>query len=226
MDKIVIIVAGGTGTRMKSGIPKQFMLLGNKPLLMHTLEVFRTYDKNIRIILVLPEGQFMRWREYCSEYNFAIDHELMPGGETRFHSVKKNVMGLPDSALIGVHDGVRPLVSLQTIERCYSGALEYGNSIPGVKIPETLRRIDPAVSVQVDREAYRLIQTPQVFIGHILKKAYMQDYRTEFTDDAGVVESSGHTIHLVEGNTENIKITWENDLLTASALINNKPQGL
>ncbi|HEX2393997.1 MAG TPA: 2-C-methyl-D-erythritol 4-phosphate cytidylyltransferase [Bacteroidales bacterium] len=219
MDKIVMIVAGGTGTRMNAGIPKQFVLLDKRPVLMHTVEVFRKYDIHIRIIVVLPEDQIGIWKGLCNQYNFAVEHEIGSGGETRFHSVKRNLSSVPDNCLVGIHDGVRPLVSLETIERCYAAALKNGNAIPTIKIPETLRRIEGAKSVQVDRELYCLIQTPQVFMGNILKKAYRQDYREEFTDDAGVIESAGYAIYLVDGNPENIKITYKNDLKTAAALI-------
>lgn len=214
-----MIVAGGTGTRMNTGIPKQFLLLENRPVLMHTIEVFRKYDLNIRIIVVLPENQTDTWKGLCDHHNFEVGHELGYGGDTRFHSVKKNLFLVPDDCLIGIHDGVRPLVSLETIERCYSGALKFGNAIPCIRIPETLRRVDETTSVQVDRDLYRLIQTPQVFKANILKRAYEQNYQEEFTDDAGVIENAGYSIHLVNGNSENIKITYKNDLKTAAALI-------
>jgi len=219
MDKIVMIVAGGAGTRMNAGVPKQFLLLGGRPLIMRTIEVFRQYDSRIMIRLVLPEDQITTWDNLCKKYHFKIEHELGTGGATRFHSVKKNLSSVHDNCLIAIHDGVRPLVSLQTIERCFTAAREWGNAIPCVKIPETLRRIDPGGTVQVDRSQYRLIQTPQVFKGSILKQAYLLDYQEDFTDDAGVVENAGYMIHLVEGNPENIKITYSIDLKAAEALI-------
>jgi len=219
MDKIALIVAGGAGTRMKASIPKQFMLLDHSPVLMHTLKVFREYDRNIRLILVLPDDQFAAWDELCREYKFDIVHELGSGGKTRFHSVKKNIRGIPDDSLVGIHDGVRPLVSLQTIDRCYNGAMERGNAVPCIEIPETLRLIEDNRTIQVDRSRYRLVQTPQVFRGDILKSAYLQDFQESFTDDAGVVESAGYTIHLVEGNPENIKITYRKDLIIATAML-------
>jgi 2-C-methyl-D-erythritol 4-phosphate cytidylyltransferase len=222
VDKIVLIVAGGFGTRMKSDVPKQFRIINRKPLLMHTLEIFRRYDKDIRIILVLPEDQFITWKDMCKKYEFDVKHEIAAGGRTRFHSVQRNLQQIPDDSLVAVHDGVRPLVSLKTIERCFNTAAEFGNAVPCVAIPETLRKIDAQTTVQVDRAIYRLIQTPQVFSGSILKKAYLQDYHDCFTDDAGVVENTGYTIHLVEGNKENMKITFENDLKIAAALLNDQ----
>lgn len=219
-----MIVAGGAGMRMRTDIPKQFLLLNDRPVLMHTIEVFRKYDPDIRILVVLPAQQAETWKSLCRKYDFSPDHETGFGGETRFHSVKNNLRSVPDGYLVAIHDGVRPLVSIETISRCFARAEEAGNAIPCVTIPETLRRLEDAKSVQVDREKYRLIQTPQVFRSEILKKAYDQDYRNEFTDDAGVVESAGYMINLVEGNTENIKITWLKDLAIANALLNN--QGL
>jgi 2-C-methyl-D-erythritol 4-phosphate cytidylyltransferase len=212
-------VAGGSGTRMNAGIPKQFLILGKYPVLMHTLEAFSRYDKNMRIILVLPKDEMEPWKELCIKYQFSIRHELGQGGPTRFHSVKNNLGTLPDQCLIAIHDGVRPLVSSETIARCFESAQEFGNAIPCVEIPETLREIGSNESRQVDRKKYRLIQTPQVFKGDILKNAYMQEFREQFTDDAGVVESMGYKIHLVEGNPENIKITFQKDLIIASAFL-------
>ena len=219
MDKIVLIVAGGSGTRMNSGIPKQFMLLQNRPVLMHTLNVFHHYNRDMELILALPESQVERWNELCKTHDFRLRHQVVPGGETRFHTVKKNIAGLPDSSLVAIHDGVRPLVSLDTIDRCFQTAAEFGNAVPCIGIPETLRRLNGKRSSQVNRTKYRLIQTPQVFLADILKKAYDQDYRHDFTDDAGVVENLGHTIHLVEGNKENIKITYPQDLIVAGTLL-------
>jgi 2-C-methyl-D-erythritol 4-phosphate cytidylyltransferase len=222
VEKIVLIVAGGTGNRMNAGIPKQFMLLKGSPILMHTLDVFYRYDQNMRIILVLPEVQMHTWDQLCRDYRFTVRHEIKPGGETRFHSVKRNLTEIPDHCLVAVHDGVRPLVSLITIDRCFQAALKSGNAIPCIEIPETLRKLNQQGSKQVDRSLYRLIQTPQVFESTVLKKAYSQEYRKDFTDDAGVVESLGYRINLVEGNPENIKITYPKDLKVASALINDQ----
>jgi 2-C-methyl-D-erythritol 4-phosphate cytidylyltransferase len=219
VEKITLIVAGGTGSRIKAGIPKQFLLLGGYPVLMHTLDAFFRYDQHMHIILALPEDQIPAWRILCQEYEFRVRHEIKAGGATRFHSVQKNLAEIPDNCLVAIHDGVRPLVSLITIDRCFREALIHGNAVPCVDIPETLRKIDEKGSLQVDRTTYRLIQTPQVFESGILKKAYLQEYRPDFTDDAGVVESLGYKIHLVEGNPENIKITYPKDLIVASSLL-------
>lgn len=219
MNKIVLIVAGGSGKRMNSDIPKQFMMLHNRPVLMHTLSVFHRYNRDMEIILALPESQAGRWKELCKANDFGLRHKVVSGGETRFHTVKKNIAGLPDGSLVAIHDGVRPLVSLTTIDRCFQAAAEFGNAVPCIEIPETLRRLKGKGSMQVDRTKYRLIQTPQVFSAEILKKAYDREFHPGFTDDAGVVESLGHVIHLVPGNPENIKITFQQDLIIAAALL-------
>ena len=219
MEKIALIVAGGSGNRMNSGIPKQFMLLKGSPVLLHTLDVFHRYDQGMRIILVLPEDQISVWEKICVKHQVSIRHEIKTGGETRFHSVKKNLTEVPDHCLVAIHDGVRPLVSLETISRCFQSAREFGNAVPCIEIPETLRKINKNESEQVDRNAFRLIQTPQVFLGSMLKHAYRQEYQAHFTDDAGVVESMGNRIHLVDGNPENIKITYPRDMLMALALL-------
>lgn len=219
VEKIALIVAGGAGNRMKTGIPKQFLLLKGYPVLMHTLDVFYRYDPGMRIILVLPETEIPSWKRLCKDYGFLIGHEIVAGGETRFHSVKYNLDEIPDQCLVAVHDGVRPLVSVSTIDRCFEAALKFGNAIPCIEIPETMRKLNKKGNEQVDRYRYRLIQTPQVFDSTVLKKAYSQEYRKQFTDDAGVVESLGYTINLVEGNPENIKITYPHDLKVATSFL-------
>ena len=186
---------------------------------MHTLEVFNRYDDLMRIILVLPEAEIPKWETLCREYGFSVKHDVRPGGETRFHTVRKNLHGLPGEALIAVHDGVRPLVDRSTIDRCFTAAEKYGNAVPCIEIPETLRKVEDGGNCHADRKKYRLIQTPQIFKGKLLKDAYDVQYMESFTDDASVVEHAGHSIFLVEGNTENIKITFEKDLIIATALM-------
>lgn len=226
MEKSVIIVAGGTGSRMNSEIPKQFLTLAGKPVLMHTIARFNEYQPDIRILVVLPEWHIQRWKELCNEYHFTIRHEIGSGGETRFHSVQRNLSNVTENSLVAIHDGVRPLVSLQTIDRCFNTAATYGNAIPCIEIPETMRKIENSGSRQVDRSLYRLIQTPQVFTGNILMEGYRQPYNKEFTDDAGVIEKLGKSIRLVEGNPENIKITFAKDLIIAEAFFRSMHQGL
>lgn len=210
--KTVIIVAGGTGKRMQADIPKQFIELKSKPILMHTIEVFVKYNHHINIIVVLPENQMVVWKQMCEEHNFNIVHQTIAGGATRFDSVKNGLELAPDEGLVAVHDGVRPLVSVQTIHRCFEMAERTGTAIPVIDIVESIRKVEENDNEAVDRNLYKAVQTPQVFETQILKAAYRQDYVPTFTDDASVVEAFGHKISIVEGNKENIKITTPLDL--------------
>lgn len=219
-DDYVIIVAGGKGLRMGSDIPKQFLPMGGRPVLMHTIERFREYSAGLNIILVLPHSQQDYWRELCREHSFSINYRLADGGETRFHSVKNGLALVPDDndGVTGVHDGVRPLVSVDVIDRCYEEARISGAAIPVTPVIETLRHVGNGT---VPRSEYRLVQTPQTFRTKLLKQAYSQDYDEAFTDDASVVERMGHAVTLVDGNRENIKITtpWDMKIaMTASPL--------
>lgn len=243
----VIIVAGGKGLRMGSDIPKQFLPIGGKPVLMRTLERFREYSPTLQIILVLPKAQQDYWKQLCEEYHFNVEYQLADGGETRFHSVQNGLALIPDDAegVVGVHDGVRPFPSIDVIRRCYDTAREKKAVIPVIPVVETLRQIiskddrtnrtaeqteeggkvlqsySPCnkISQTVPRNEYRLVQTPQTFDIQLLKAANRQPYNDGFTDDASVVESYGHAITLVEGNRENIKITTPFDITIAEALL-------
>ena len=220
----VIIVAGGKGLRMGSDIPKQFLPIGGKPVLMRTLERFREYDKDLQIILVLPEAQQDYWRELCKEYGFLVEYQLANGGKTRFHSVQNGLALIPDDAegVVGVHDGVRPFLSIDVIRNCYTTAREKKAVIPVIPVVETVRHLlvhSKDKSITVPRDEYRLVQTPQTFDIQLLKAANRQPYNDGFTDDASVVESYGHEITLVEGNRENIKITTPYDMKIAEVLI-------
>ena len=220
----VIIVAGGKGLRMGGEIPKQFLPIGGKPVLMRTIERFREYSADLQIILVLPEAQQDYWKELCKEYGFQIEYQLANGGQTRFHSVQNGLALVPDDAegVVGVHDGVRPFPSIEVIRNCYETAREKKAVIPVIPVVETLRVFsgNSKLSKTVPRDEYRLVQTPQTFDIQLLKAANRQPYNDGFTDDASVVESYGHTITLVEGNRENIKITTPYDLVVAEAIIN------
>ena len=223
----VIIVAGGKGLRMGSDIPKQFLPIGGKPVLMRTLERFRAYSADLQIILVLPEAQQDYWRQLCEQYHFEVDYLLANGGETRFHSVQNGLALIPDDAqgVVGVHDGVRPFPSIEVIRNCYETAREKKAVIPVIPVVETLRHISltshllPLTSKTVPRNEYRLVQTPQTFDIQLLKAANRQPYNDGFTDDASVVERYGHQITLVEGNRENIKITTPYDITVAEAIL-------
>ena len=215
----VLVVAGGKGLRMGADIPKQFLPVGGKPVLMRTLETFYAYNRDIRSILVLPRDQQAYWARLCEEYHFLLPHQVADGGETRFHSVRNGLAWVSGPGLVGVHDGVRPFVSQEVITRCYDLARTEKAVVPVVKVVETVRRLSGGGSQTVDREQYRLVQTPQVFDIDLLKRAYAQPYAPSFTDDASVVEALGVPVALTEGNRENIKITTPFDLKMAAALI-------
>ena len=217
----IIIVAGGKGLRMGSDIPKQFLPIGGKPVLMRTLERFREYSADIQIILVLPEAQQEYWHQLCKEYHFDVEYTLANGGQTRFHSVQNGLAKVPDDAqgVVGVHDGVRPFPSIEVIKNCYETARTKKAVIPVIPVVETVRHLEGEKSVTVPRGDYRLVQTPQTFDIQLLKAANRQPYNDGFTDDASVVESYGYEITLVEGNRENIKITTPYDLKIAEVLI-------
>ncbi|MFO7657103.1 MAG: 2-C-methyl-D-erythritol 4-phosphate cytidylyltransferase [Bacteroidales bacterium] len=221
MDKIAIIVAGGTGSRMNTNIPKQFLFIAGLPILMHTIKKFRNFDNALRIIVVLPEEQVKYWKKLCKEYRFKVQHEIRKGGETRFHSVKKGLRGIKPGCLVAIHDGVRPLVSRNTIKRCFVQAAKTGAAIPVIDICESLRKVDGSENQMVDRDKYKLVQTPQVFVSNLLIKAFKKPYNESFTDDASVVETIKQKISLVEGNPENIKITSALDLMIAEAYFRN-----
>ncbi|MBO4641698.1 MAG: 2-C-methyl-D-erythritol 4-phosphate cytidylyltransferase [Bacteroidaceae bacterium] len=221
MEYYAILVAGGKGVRMGGDIPKQFLPIGGRPVLMRTIDSFVEAFEEIRIILVLPESQQEYWHRLCEEYDFRTPVEITSGGETRYHSVKNGLSRILEGAegIVGVHDGVRPFASAETIRRCYHAAEKHGAVVPVIPVVETIRQLLPNGDSQtVSRDAYRLVQTPQTFRISLLKQAYRQTYQPFFTDDASVVEAMGHPISLVEGNRENIKITTPTDLKFAEML--------
>ena len=228
MNRFVIIVAGGKGLRMGGELPKQFIPIEHRPVLMRTLDTFHACDSSIQIILVLPRDHQDYWQELCAQYSFTVPHRIADGGATRFHSVQ-NGLALVDApeALVAVHDGVRPFVSHEVISRCYAEAEAHGVVVPVIPVVETVRQLireeetEGGKSVTVDRNAYRLVQTPQTFRATLLRRAYEQPYRDAFTDDASVVEALGETVTLVDGNRENIKLTTPFDLIVAKALIDS-----
>lgn len=228
MKNYVIIVAGGKGLRMGSDIPKQFLPIGGRPVLMRTIERFQAYSPTLQIILVLPKAQQDYWQQLCRDYHFAVEYLLADGGETRFHSVQHGLALIPDDAegVVGIHDGVRPFPSIEVIRNCYETAREQKAVIPVIPVVETLRHISPSTllpsSQTVPRGDYRLVQTPQTFDIQLLKAANRQPYNDGFTDDASVVEAYGHPITLVEGNRENIKITTPYDITVAEAIIRHQ----
>lgn len=206
---------------MGSDIPKQFLPIGGKPVLMRTLERFRDYSPTLQIILVLPQAQQDYWHQLCKDYDFKVEYVLANGGETRFHSVQNGLAKIPDDAegVVGVHDGVRPFPSIDVIRNCYETARTAKAVIPVIPVVETVRHLQGNTSETVPRNDYRLVQTPQTFDIQLLKAANKQPYNDGFTDDASVVEAFGFNITLVEGNRENIKITTPYDLKIAEVLI-------
>lgn len=227
MKKYVIIVGGGKGTRMGNNLPKQFLPIAGKPLLMHTLEKFNRWDPKAELVLVLPESYRSYWEMLCREIGCKVRHRLVTGGETRFYSVKNGLESIyaeinasSEKALIGVHDGVRPFVSEQVITECFRIADEKGAAIPTLPVIDSLREIQSDGSSRaIDRSLYYAVHTPQVFRSDILFKAYEQPYKESFTDDASVVESLSIPVEMVPSNRENIKITTPIDYITACGIL-------
>ncbi len=220
MKYFVVITAGGIGTRMNSEIPKQFLKSGNLPILMHTLKKFYDFDNKLQIILSLPSNYFDYWNNLCVEYGFDVNHRIVAGGKTRFHSIKNALETINEAGIVAVHDGVRPLVSNGTIKRTFEKAQHSGNAVAACDIVFSIRKVENNTNNAVNRNAYKEIQTPQTFDVKALQEAYNFGFKEEFTDDASVFEAAGHTINLVEGNRENIKITSPEDLLFAEILLN------
>ncbi len=218
-----IIVAGGKGLRMGGDIPKQFIPVNGMPVLMHTIRRFREFDPQMHIVLVLPKDHQDYWRQLCGEYHFTDRHDIADGGSTRFHSSQNGIMALadaPDTDIVAIHDGVRPLVSVETIGRCFTAAAESGAAIPVLPVIDTLRYVGHAdengINIEqghnVLRSDYRVVQTPQTFRLALLRRAFTQPFSERFTDDASVVEALGEKVTMVDGNRENIKITTPYDL--------------
>ncbi|RFZ94998.1 2-C-methyl-D-erythritol 4-phosphate cytidylyltransferase [Mucilaginibacter conchicola] len=218
-----IIVAGGSGSRMQSVLPKQFIELCGEPVLMHTIRAFSKSDAAPQIILALNGSYHELWAELREKHNFNIQHTVIAGGETRFHSVKNALDTITDTnAIVAVHDAVRPLTSKQTIDESYLVASTTGTAVTAVKSRDSIRQLNGEVSICLDREGIYLVQTPQTFEASLLKQAYEQPYTNMFTDDASVVEKAGAHITLIEGSHSNIKITFPEDIIIAEALLNKK----
>jgi 2-C-methyl-D-erythritol 4-phosphate cytidylyltransferase len=221
MNLYALIVAGGVGKRMGTEVPKQFLEVEGIPLLMHTISRFRAFDESIKIITVVPANQLNYWKGLCKQKSFSIPHTLVKGGSSRFLSVKNGLRHVEENSIVAIHDGVRPLVSILTIKRCFKAAKKFGNAVPVIIPADSLRMINEQGSVPLDRKSVKIIQTPQVFKSDLIKKAYRQKFSAEFTDDATVLEKTGEKIYLVEGNRENIKITNPVDLIIAAALLHS-----
>ena len=220
MPNYAIIVAGGKGERMGQNIPKQFLELAGKPILMHTIEKFYNTFPQLKIILALPKNQFDFWEELCCKKEFTtIPYQIVAGGKTRFHSVQNALAFVDEEGIVAVHDGVRPLVSQKTIIDCFEIAQKFGSAVPVVDLVDSIRYVCKTENKAVNRSCYKAVQTPQCFKSSLIKKAYLQPYSESFTDDASIVETTRITIHLVDGNKENIKITSPQDLIIAKSLL-------
>jgi len=223
MDYYAIIVAGGKGTRMNQAVAKQFLELNNKPVLMHTIGAFHDCVLNPEIILVLNIQLHTFWEELCAAHHFSIPHQIIAGGAERFDSVQNGLTMIEGPAIVAIHDAVRPLVTSDLILRSYEMAAEKGNAVAAIQPVDSVRmKKEGKDSVALNRDELYLIQTPQTFHSDQLKKSYLQAYKTEFTDDASVVEEAGFSINILPGERSNIKITYTQDLEMAAFLLNKK----
>lgn len=220
MKDHIIIVAAGKGARMQSALPKQFMELAGKPILLHTLQKFHKFNPNLGITVVMHPDYIPFWNDLARTLNVEVPHQVVAGGEERFHSVRNGLFSIKDlEGIVGIHDAVRPLVSFRTLELAYSKARQHCSAIPVLPVSDSLRELKNDKSHIVDRTQFRLVQTPQCFEISELKSAFQMDYRPSFTDDASVWEASGREVYLFEGNRENFKITTPEDLRLAEALL-------
>lgn len=219
MKYYAVIVGGGSGSRMGTAIPKQFLILDDKPVLMHTIQAFHFSSFKPEIVLVLNIDFHQYWEQLCKEYDFSIPHTLVKAGSQRFHSVKNALAFIKGQSIVAVHDAVRPLVSNELISNTFREAELKGNAVCAVQSSDSVRKLAGDYSESVNRDNIFLVQTPQAFESGILKKAYKQPYRGIFTDDASVVERSGVDINLVPGEKNNIKITYPEDILTARVFL-------
>lgn len=218
----VVIVAGGSGLRAGTELPKQFVEIGGKPMMMHTIEVFFRYSNQIKIVVVLHPDYFDLWTRLCQMHDFRIPHSVVKGGETRFHSVKNGLSLIEDDEIVAIHDAARPFVALQVINNAFEEASSrHCGAIPVVDEKNSIRMVVQGGSKSIDRSTLKLVQTPQVFPANLLKNAYRTEYNDSFTDDATVAEAAGIDIHLIDGNEENLKITTPVDFKFAEALLNS-----
>jgi 2-C-methyl-D-erythritol 4-phosphate cytidylyltransferase len=221
MERFLIIVAGGRGQRMRSDKPKQFLKIGKYPIVYHSMKKFYEYDNDLKIILVLPHHLMAEWESFIAGSGIILPHQLTKGGNTRMDSCRNGLSLIGDEGLVAIHDGVRPLVSYETIDRCFKMAEERGNAVPVCDIYETLRQISSDGSITIDRNLVKSVQTPQIFHVKVLKDAFLHYQADQFTDEASMVESLGYSINMVQGNRENIKITDLYDLKIAEFLLDS-----
>jgi len=223
VDKIIIIVAGGSGKRMQNKTPKQFLVLKDKPVIVHTLNCLYNAEPNAIFIIVLPETQISKWQKICKKFNISMNHIITSGGPTRFHSVKNGLKAIPNekhNSLVAIHDSIRPFVDKNTITQGFRIAELKGNAIPAIDAKESIRINYGISNKSIPREQVKFIQTPQFFKTNALINAYNTHYSEDFTDDASVFEKAGNQIYLFEGYEKNIKITTQTDLMIANAYLN------
>jgi 2-C-methyl-D-erythritol 4-phosphate cytidylyltransferase len=222
MKKYAVIVAGGSGSRMNSTTPKQFLLIKNKPVLYYTIDTFlKSYD-DLNIILVLPEEHVAAGQEIIDAWFDYNRIKITTGGRTRFHSVQNGLQLVNEECIIFVHDAVRCLLSTSLIQRCYDAALEFGAAIPVVDSKDSVRLVTGDDNEALERRNVKMVQTPQVFLSNILLPAFNIDYKDKFTDEASVVEAFGMKVLLVDGEDDNIKITKQIDLVVAEKLLDER----
>ncbi len=219
MKKIVLITSGGVGLRANSSLPKQFVELLGKPMLMYSFFAFSKYSSDIEFVLTLHKDQIDYWEKICKKHKFVINHKVVEGGPTRFHSVKNGLKYVENNALVAIHDGARPFVNLDVISSTFRMAERFGNAIPSVNLTDSVRLVENMHNSPINRNKIKIIQTPQCFKSELIKDAYNQNYDERFTDDACVLESRGHKIFLTEGNPENIKITTALDFKIAESFL-------
>ena len=220
MKRHAIIVAGGSGQRMNSPVPKQFLELRKKPVLMHTIEKFYSASPSIHIVVVLPKSHHGVWNTLCEKHQFIIPHQICEGGSTRFQSVRSGLELCKEEGIIAVHDGVRPLIHSDLIQKLYNQAESNSAVIPVYPVLESIRKSDEEGSKALDRSKYCIVQTPQCFSSELLQNAYQQDEKETFTDDASVIEALGKEVCHFKGDRTNIKLTTPEDFLFAEAILN------
>lgn len=218
MQRSVIIVAGGSGKRMGAAVPKQFLLLNGLPVLCHAIAAFHRFDAAMQCVVVLPADQQAGWQALCAAHGFQLPHTVVPGGAERFHSVRNGLEAVRGEGVVGVHDGVRPLIGQDVIARCFAAAEAHGAAIPVTAMHPSVRELTDSGNRPLDRSRLRLVQTPQCFHTALLRAAFALPFDPAFTDEATLVERTGRTIHLVDGDDRNLKITTPVDLQLATLL--------
>lgn len=226
MKHYAVIVAGGSGNRMQTEIPKQFLLLQNLPVLMHTITAFSQSDYQPEILVVLNNSQHDYWAQLCKDFNFTIKHNVIAGGTERYYSVKNALDTINQDGMVAIHDAVRPLISKKLIDSCFKATFSGGNAVAAVRVTDSIRKIKGNTTEALNRNDFYLVQTPQTFNAALIKKAYKHPYENSFTDDASVAEYDGIYINLIEGERSNIKITYPEDLDFAEMILQKKSSRL